>query len=83
MLASRVNVEIFGELAENLYSGYVSNDKIKNKKAYIISEKSVDGFYKGVVIAVATFDNGEERLIVASENEVFYEPDLRTILGKL
>lgn len=82
MLAERVSIEVFGELAENLYSGYVSNDKIKNKKAYIITKKSADTVFKGVVIAVATFDN-EERLIVSTEKEIFYEPYLRETLGKL
>lgn len=82
MLAEKVCVEIFGELSENFYSGYVNNEKFNNKKAYIITKKETDIFFKGIVIAIATFDN-EEKLIVSSEDEVFYEPDLRIALDKL
>lgn len=83
MIATKVNVTIFGSLSEKLHSGYVNADKLRNKKAYVVSRKPVGEYISGVVVAVATFENDDERLIVAPENEVFYEPDLREILTKL
>lgn len=83
MLANRVSVAVFGQLSEKLYSGYVNTEKYKNRKAYVVSNASVGEHFCGIVVAVAYFDNNEERLIVAPEKEVFYEPDLREILQKL
>lgn len=83
MLAAKVNVTIFGSLSDNLHSGYVSNDKLRDKKVYVVSNNPVEECFKGIVVAVATFENDDERLIVAPENEIIYEPDLREILSKL
>lgn len=77
MLADNVTVNIFGKLSKTLYSGYVSTDK-ENKKAYVISEKPVNENFNGIVIAIACFDDGEEKLIVVEEGQVYYEPEIRT-----
>jgi 8-oxo-dGTP pyrophosphatase MutT (NUDIX family) len=83
MLSEKVNVSIFGCLAEGFYSGYASCDKAKNKKAYIISRTPVKDCFTGVVIAVAQFDDNDEKLIVAPENQTFYEPEIRMMLDNL
>lgn len=77
MLAENVTVNIFGKLSKTLYSGYVITDK-ENKKAYVISEKPVNENFNGIVIAIACFDDGEEKLIVVEEGQVYYEPEIRT-----
>ena len=60
MLADKVGVNIFGRLSKNLYSGYINSDKPQQNKAYVLSEKPVDEYFKGVVIAIATF--GEDNV---------------------
>ena len=79
MLAEKVTVNIFGKLSKTLYSGYVSTDK-ENKKAYVISKKPVNENFEGVVIAIACFDDDEEKFIVVEEGQVYYEPEIRTSL---
>ena len=79
MLAEKVTVNIFGKLSKTLYSGYVSIDKA-NKKAYVISEKPLNENFEGVVIAIACFDDDEEKFIVVEEGQVYYEPEIRTSL---
>ena len=53
MIAKKVRVNVYGMLAENLYSGYASTDTVKNRSAYIITKKPLRDFMFGVVIAVA------------------------------
>lgn len=83
MLADKVGVNIFGKLSKNLYSGYINSDKPQQNKAYVLSEKPVDEYFKGVVIAIATFGEDDQRVVVTSEDSVYYEPDLRTELSYL
>lgn len=83
MLANKVGVNIFGKLSRDLYSGYLSLDNSERKKAYVLSDKPVNEYFKGVVVAVAVFDDVEERLIVAAENAVYYEPELRVSFSYL
>ena len=83
MIAKKVKVNVYGMLAEGLYSGYANADTIKNMSAYIISKKPLRDFMFGVVIAVATFKNGTEKLIVAPEGEIYYEPTIREKLKHL
>lgn len=83
MLADKVGVNIFGKLSKNLYSGYINSDKPQQNKAYVLSEKPVDEYFKGVVIAIATFGEDDQRVLVASEDSIYYEPDLRTELSYL
>lgn len=83
MLAEKVSVNIFGSLTRNLYSGYISADGAAAKKAYILSPKPVNEYFRGIVIATARFDDNEERLIVADESQPYYEPDIRVSLSYL
>lgn len=83
MIAKKVKVNVYGTLAEGLYSGYASADSFKNKSAYIISRKPLKDFMFGVVIAVAAFKDGSEKLIVAPEGEIYYEPMIRERLSAL
>ena len=83
MLASRVGVNIFGKLSRNIYSGYVSAEGGAQKKAYVLSGEPVNEFFKGVVIALAKVNGNEERIIVAAEDEVYYEPDIRVAFSYL
>lgn len=84
MLAEKVNTDIFGILSEKagLYSGYANSGTIKNKSAYIVTRKKISDKFQGIVIAVAEFDDiEEEKLIIAPDGEVFYEPELRQFLS--
>lgn len=83
MLADKVSVNIFGKLSKNLYSGYLNSDNSGTKKAYVLSETPVNEFFRGIVIALAEFESGEQRVIVAKDDTVYYEPDLRTAFSYL
>lgn len=83
MLSEKVDVNIFGCLSEGFYSGYVICEKENNKKAYVISRTPVKESFSGIVIAVARFEDNEEKQIVAPENQIFYEPEIRTRLESL
>lgn len=83
MIAKKVKVNVYGMLADDLYSGYANADTIKNKSAYIITKKPLRDFMFGVVIAVATFKDAGEKLIVAPEGEIYYEPMIREKLSHL
>ncbi len=77
MLADKTGVNIFGKLTKNLYSGYINSDNSQRQKAYVLSEEPVNEYFKGIVIAIATFDEDDKRIIVASGKKTYYEPDLR------
>lgn len=84
MIAENVKGVLFGNVAGGLYSAYVSSSVISNRSAYVVTRKRIREYFDGVVIAVAEFEGMEgERLIVAQPGEVFYEPELRHLLGKL
>lgn len=83
MLASRVGVNIFGKLSREIYSGYVAMDNGTQKKAYVLSDAPVNEYFRGVVIALARFGDNEDRLIVAPENGIYYEPRLREAFSYL
>ncbi len=83
MIAKKVRVNVYGMLADNLYSGYASTDTVKNRSAYIITKKPLRDFMYGIVIAVAEFKGAGEKLIVAPEGEIYYEPVIRERLSKL
>ena len=83
MIAKKVKVNVYGTLADGLYSGYANADTIKNKSAYILSKKPLRDFMFGVVIAVATFKGAGEKLIIAPEGEIYYEPVIREKLSAL
>lgn len=84
MLSRKVKASVLGTLIERkVYSGYAQASGVSNKPAYIVSKKHINDELDGVVIAVATLSDGEEKLIVAPEGEIHYEPELRLILSKL
>lgn len=83
MIAKKVKVNVYGMLSDHLYSGYASAENMQNRSAYIISKKPLRDFMFGVVIAVVTFSGAGEKLIIAPEGEIFYEPDIRERLGAL
>ena len=83
MIAKKVRVNVYGMLADGLYSGYANADTIKNKSAYIISKKPLRDYMFGVVIAVVTLKGAGEKLIVAPEGEIYYEPTIREKLSAL
>lgn len=80
MIGKKVKVNVYGMLAEGLYSGYANADTVKNQSAYILSKKPPRDFMFGVVIAVAALKGAGEKLIIAPEGEIYYEP---AILEKL
>ena len=83
MIAKKVKVNVYGMLSDTLYSGYASADNAHNMSSYIISKKPLKDFMFGVVIAVVTFKGAGEKLIVAPEGEIYYEPDIRDRLSAL
>lgn len=83
MLAKRVRVNIYGELSENLYSGYADAQGMKNTPAYVISNGNVRDYIVGVVIAVITVKGVGEKLVVAPTGSVYYEPEIREYLSTL
>lgn len=83
MLAEKMSVSVFGQVNDLLYSGYIISEKLNNKKAYILSKNAVQDTFKGIIIAVATFENEDERYIIAEENQVYYEPTIRENLASL
>ena len=84
MIAENVRGTLFGNIAEGLYSAYVSSSSISNRSAYVVTRKKIKEYFDGVVVAVAEFEGlTGERLIVSQPGEIFYEPELRKLLGKL
>ena len=83
MIAKKVKVNVYEMLADGLYSGYANGDRINNRSAYILSRKPLRDFTYGVVIAVASFAGVGEKLIVAPEGEIYYEPEIRERLSVL
>lgn len=83
MISKKVKVNVYGMLSEHLYSGYASTDNAQNLSSYIISKKPLRDFMFGVVIAVAAFKNAGEKLIIAPEGEIYYEPEIRDRLSAL
>ena len=83
MIAKKVKVNIYGMLSDDLYSGYASADNVNNMSSYVISKKPMRDFMFGVVIAVVTLDGAGEKLVVAPEGEIYYEPDIREKLSAL
>ena len=84
MIAENVRGTLFGNIAEGLYSAYVSSSSISNRSAYVVTRKKIKEYFDGVVVAVAEFEGlSGERLIVSQPGEIFYEPELRKLLGKL
>lgn len=83
MLSKKVRVNVYGELANGLYSGYASGDGLNNVSTYVVSRKNAYEFLRGVVVAVATLNNGEQKCVVAPEGEIFYEFEIMEKLSAL
>ena len=83
MIAKKVKVNVYGMLSDTLYSGYASSEDSRGISSYIISKKPLRDFMFGVVIAVVTIKGAGEKLVVAPEGEIYYEPDIRDRLSVL
>lgn len=83
MISTEVTVTVYGALTDNLLTGYINGKGIKNQSAYILTRKGVEDSFTGIVTAVATFEDGTERPIVAQRNEIMYEPEIREKLQAL
>ncbi len=84
MIAENVRGTLFGNIAEGLYSAYVSSSAVSNRSAYVVTRRSIKEYFDGIVVAVAAFEGMQgERLIVAQPGEIYYEPELRHMLAKL
>ena len=84
MISEFVKGTLYGSIAEGLYSAYVSSANISNRSAYVVTRKKVKEYFDGVVVAVAEFEGMTgERLIISQPGEIFYEPELRSVLGGL
>ena len=84
MLAENVRGVLFGQVSEGLYSAYVSSSVVSNRNAYVVTRKHIKEYFDGVVVAVAEFEGMTgERLIVSQPGEIYYEPELRKLLGRL
>ena len=85
MLAERATVNIYGVLSDKLglYSGYADAESAKHRSAYVLTRKQPSDIVRGVVIAVVWLEDGEEKLIVAPNGEIYYEPEILQILSHL
>lgn len=85
MLAKKVKVNLFGQISDKLYSGYITGDNNENMKAFVISSKVISqSSVSGQVIAsIELEDNAEHRVIVAPDREIYYEPQILDILSSV
>lgn len=83
MISTEVNVTVYGALSDNLLTGYINGKNIQNQSAYIVTRKGTQDSFTGIVTAVATFEDGSQRPIVALKNEIMYEPEIREKLQAL
>ena len=70
MLGRKVSVNLFGQLTDGLYSGYLIDEKGDNVKAFVLSKNEVEFVVSGQVIAIITLKNNEQRAIVAPDREI-------------
>lgn len=84
MIGDKVKVTIFGKINDKIHSARITSDHIHMKNAYVVSRREISDYFDGIVIATATFDGlNEERAIVAPVGDVFYEPQICTLLSTL
>ncbi|MGN0477574.1 MAG: bis(5'-nucleosyl)-tetraphosphatase [Ruminococcus sp.] len=85
MLAKKVKVNLFGQISDILYSGYITGDNNENIKAFVISSKSISqSSVSGQVIAsIDLEDSSEQRVVVAPDREIYYEPQILDILSSV
>lgn len=75
MLARKVTANIYGKLADNLYSGYANIDD-KSRRAFILTNNPVRDVFYGIIVAVVTPESGDVKIIISSEKEIYYQPDI-------
>ncbi|MGN0459531.1 MAG: bis(5'-nucleosyl)-tetraphosphatase [Ruminococcus sp.] len=85
MLAKKVKVNLFGQISDKLYSGYFTGENNENIKAFVISSKPVNqSSVAGQVIAsIDLEDSDEQRVVVAPDREIYYEPQILDILSSV
>ncbi len=82
MLGRNVTVEIYGTLAESsLYSGYISGIR-DVQQVFLITNYELHGTIDCTIIASASGNGSQIRLIAAPEEEVFYEPEIAARLKR-
>ena len=83
MLAKRVTVNLFGQISDTLYSGYITGENNENIKAFVISSKTLSqSSVGGQVIATLNLeDSTEQRVVVAPDREIYYEPQILNTLS--
>ena len=82
VLGRKVSVNLFGQLTDGLYSGYFTDEKGDNVKAFVLSKNEVEFVVSGQVIAIITLKTNEQRAIVAPDREIYYEPQILDIISK-
>ncbi|MGN1131469.1 MAG: bis(5'-nucleosyl)-tetraphosphatase [Ruminococcus sp.] len=85
MLAKKVKVNLFGQISDRLYSGYITGENNENIKAFLISSKPVNqSSVAGQVIAsIDLEDSDEQRVVVAPDREIYYEPQILDTLSSV
>lgn len=85
MLAKKVKVNLFGQISENLYSGYITGDNNENIKAFVISSKplSQNSALGQVIATIDLEDSSEQRVVVAPDREIYYEPQILDTLSSV
>ena len=85
MLAKKVKVNLFGQISDKLYSGYITGDNNENMKAFVISSKAISqsSVFGQVIASIELEDNAEHRVIVAPDREIYYEPQILDILSSV
>ncbi|MGN1126472.1 MAG: bis(5'-nucleosyl)-tetraphosphatase [Ruminococcus sp.] len=85
MLSKKVKVNLFGQISDKLYSGYITGESNENIKAFVISAKSItQSSVAGQVIAsIDLEDSSEQRVVVAPDREIYYEPQILDILSSV
>lgn len=79
MLGTHATAALYGQISRRgVYAGYLCNGPAKGKSAYILASKTPCEQFDCTVIALAPQPGGKEvKIIVAPENDVFYEPQIR------
>ncbi len=79
MLGTHATAALYGQISRRgVYAGYLCNGPAKGKSAYILASKTPCEQFDCTVIALAPQPSGKEvKIIVAPENDVFYEPQIR------
>lgn len=68
-----------------LYNAHIVNSMSEffNRKVYFISNKPVEKFIRGTVVAIANKGNRCEKLILAPKDTIYYSPEIRSRLSRI